>query len=433
MQLQIINDGKLFKISSVYSMKTIFSYLDHNYLLKLVRYNKELQNQLEISLENYKIQTNYCILKRKVKKLERKYHEFSPSYILFTFHPYIAGTFLLLFLVYTILLFVVINLYGEFETKANYDNNLFNIIKNINFSLFIFIIFFICSNLSLHYYIFENYDIVTKEKKKIKIGILIAIDLVHIIYEGLVIWKLALSYEIKKNKITWFMVLDYLFIILNFIYMIYIILSIIFYYFDAGKSLTTFIEYFLTKFKGIDIQNYELPNNFDIMERKEKINLILEKAQYFKLFISQKELDLILLINQFREKNNIPKLKLPLSENIPSFIINPSSEIFLSFKNIFKLKSNEYLFRYNIGEFENKLNNNDNDIINILLKENLNSILVIRQDNIQYIYIFETSERLNDDFKVFEREIKKHKSEQDLFLHSVSYSNEDKFYNINDS
>ena len=134
MQLQIINDGNLFKISSVYCMKTIFSYLDYNHLLKVVRYNKELQNKLDLNLENYKSESNYCYLKRKTRRRNRMPKSSLPhSYLLFSYQPYIAVILLLPFLLYTFLLFVAINLYGEFEIKKNYDNRLFNIIKNINF------------------------------------------------------------------------------------------------------------------------------------------------------------------------------------------------------------------------------------------------------------------------------------------------------------
>ena len=45
---------------------------------------------------------------------------------------------------------------------------------------------------------------------------MIIIDLVYILYEGLVIWKLVLSYKIKADGIPWFMAMDYVFLILDF-------------------------------------------------------------------------------------------------------------------------------------------------------------------------------------------------------------------------
>jgi hypothetical protein len=69
------------------------------------------------------------------------------------------------------------------------------------------------------------------------------------------------------------------------------------------------------------------------------------------------------------------------NKRIPPFIINPPSEI--TYNKIFQFNNDSYLLRYQIGEFENKLKNNDKELTNILLKENLNRIIVIRQSNIQ--------------------------------------------------
>ena len=56
----------LSKISSKYSLKTIFTYADYNLILKLVKNNKKLQNKLGINIQNYKIKTNYQYIKRKI-------------------------------------------------------------------------------------------------------------------------------------------------------------------------------------------------------------------------------------------------------------------------------------------------------------------------------------------------------------------------------
>ena len=60
------NKEILFNISSDYTLKTIFSYIKYNTLLKLIKNNKSLQRKLGINLENYQIISNYQYIKRKI-------------------------------------------------------------------------------------------------------------------------------------------------------------------------------------------------------------------------------------------------------------------------------------------------------------------------------------------------------------------------------
>ena len=53
------NESIILNIHSNYNLKFVFSYLDYQYLLKLIKYNKKLQNELEIKLDNYKNNSNY--------------------------------------------------------------------------------------------------------------------------------------------------------------------------------------------------------------------------------------------------------------------------------------------------------------------------------------------------------------------------------------
>jgi len=89
------------------------------------------------------------------------------------------------------------------------------------------------------------------------------------------------------------------------------------------------------------------------LNRKEKLNFIYRNIKNIELFISEEEIDLIFLINNFRKKNNVQILSMSKRKRLPSFIVNPPSEIILlSYKHIFQFKNNSYLLRYQIGEFK---------------------------------------------------------------------------------
>ena len=44
----------LLKIKSEYSLKTVFTYIDYNYILKLIKTSKKHQRKLGITIQNYK-------------------------------------------------------------------------------------------------------------------------------------------------------------------------------------------------------------------------------------------------------------------------------------------------------------------------------------------------------------------------------------------
>ena len=59
------NENEILKISSKYILKHIFSYLKYNYFLKLIKYNKNLQKQLDINLEDSIYNYKFCIKANK--------------------------------------------------------------------------------------------------------------------------------------------------------------------------------------------------------------------------------------------------------------------------------------------------------------------------------------------------------------------------------
>ena len=82
---------------------------------------------------------------------------------------------------------------------------------------------------------------------------------VDFLFEGLVIWKLILSYEIKKDGITWIMVLDYSLICFKLIYIIIFLSSTKLFFKESGYRIRIVSKTVLVSFNGIRIEDYNLP------------------------------------------------------------------------------------------------------------------------------------------------------------------------------
>ena len=131
-----------------------------------------------------------------------------------------------------------------------------------------------------------------------------------------------------------------------------------------------------------------LPDNFNDFSKNDRKKYIKENYENFEYKYSKEQIELIRSLNKFREDKNIEIFK--IGKKLPKFILKESSEIMLyKDKNFFKISDRKYLFKYPVNEFEKKFNNRDNNIINVLLKENLNHIQIITKDNIEYVIISE--------------------------------------------
>jgi len=77
---------------------------------------------------------------------------------------------------------------------------------------------------------------------------------------------------------------------------------------------------FLIKYKGFKINDYPLPSDFESKSLEEKI-IILEYNQcYYKYPLNDKNIELIYLINEFRENNNMNKLMCNKNVNLDEFL-----------------------------------------------------------------------------------------------------------------
>jgi hypothetical protein len=148
------------------------------------------------------------------------------------------------------------------------------------------------------------------------------------------------------------------------------------YYFEKNINEEDEKYIFLTKHKGIKINDYPLPSNFIFLKSCDKIK-ILENSEYFlKYTLNDKNIELINLINELRHENNLSKLIYNKVQNlIDYFKVNQSS----CEKNLFiNLK----------GEFKDKILSKDDDIIKKVLQKNLKYIMILEKDENEYILIY---------------------------------------------
>ena len=109
MYYQLLPDEEILsKLSSNYCLKTVFSYVNYQLLLNLIKHNKHLQNKLGINSNNYKNEYNFQYIKRKITRIysEERDVDGKDEY---------SDTFFLLFLLLFYLLYHISNSFGFFK------------------------------------------------------------------------------------------------------------------------------------------------------------------------------------------------------------------------------------------------------------------------------------------------------------------------------
>ena len=420
----------LLNIKSKYILESIFSFVNYNRTLKLIKHNKQLQTNLELNIENYKKQTSYqYVTTKKIYKLEVEDNEYDfpiwKQIIFFSTHTAFSIIFFIYVLVFASLL-ASKGAFNKYNTKENYNNNYLNIIDKINFSLFGFLAYILISYFLTVCYISgceQDYG----GKQIIKKLILIVIALIYLFYEILLIIKLYLSYEIKKNNLTWFMECDYALIILIFLYLIFISAWIYLYFKYSGELVSGTRGIFLTKFRGINIYEYKLPNDFNDLNDYDKRKYILNNINEYDIIISKEQENLISLINNYRKENNVVELSYDDEIKFKDLIFENYSEPILNKnKNIFTYSNGNYLLKFPLDEFKILFNNKEKSIINILLNDYLNKIIIIDKNNISYIFIFYSN---NKNIEFTNKTTKSDKIIKFRKFYDSLYSHEDfKFY-----
>ena len=396
----LINEDKLSLISNKYILKSIFYHINYNRLLKLFKNNKAIQNKLGITLNDYKLQSNYP-----------QYHfseYFSDNYYLMD--PEYSGEarlgqfcLLLIFtviyfiyvLIYTLLLLIK-NTFNDITAQGDYNNKA-HIIKIINGFNFILLAANIVGVILLFFYDSNNVSFTRGIKMKIKIILIILYNLLFLIYEGIAIWKLVLSYQIKKDGSLWFIIMDYVFIFLNLLYIVllfYLSYHFFKHYFKLKNNNDNYIDCFIDLLNDIKINNYKISQDFINMNEKERKRFLLNNYKNMQYVNDTKQKNLLILINSFREKNNLDKFSLDKIKRIPPCFMKKYTEVEINKEeNVFKLNNKLYLFKFLDGELEKKLNNNDinSDMYDVLRNEELNHIKIVNKNKFEYIFFCKLS------------------------------------------
>ena len=158
--------------------------------------------------------------------------------------------------------------------------------------------------------------------------------------------------------------MDYVFIVFNLIYIIYLILLTLINLGKAKSGIITRYKYYLKSLDNIAINEFELPDHFEKMNKKERKNYVLQKINSYENNITDKQKEVIDYINTLRRENNIDDLEKDDNKTIPQFIFKKPAEVLLiPEKNIFKLSNKRYLLKYPLNEFENLVMNNNEQIL----------------------------------------------------------------------
>ena len=269
----------------------------------------------------------------------------------------------------------------EFKFEENYKCELrTEINKEEEFSVFLFL----CKLFALKGYI--------------KFIISIFISIVDLTHHIAYIIKYSYIGKIIKEEIQndlespWFYEFDVIMLGVICPKIILIIISLTIICFDIyKKGLQGFDDsqvFFLNNFKGIKIIEFELPSETYNLNNKNAQIFKKENVEKYKYSLNENQINLIRNINDIRRRNNnITLLNYVREENLPEFIINEKTElIFNGHKNIFKLSSSFYIFKYPKNEFQNLLNNSQ--ILNIITIDELNEINIIEQNNIEFISVY---------------------------------------------
>ena len=405
----------LSKINSKYILKAILSlaYGDMKSVLKLTKYNKCLLNKLDINFQDY---FKYEIeIKTDINKDDIKACTFCLIFVFFWF---------IIYLIY-IILFYKRGTFNEKNLKEGYNKKKKDFVDFMDNYILLAYFLFNCATILIIISFINCKCLVIKGY--IKLLIFIFIHLIDITHHISYIIKFAYAKAIIKkelintigkygkckteeeineynkiSKLIWFYRFDIFIITIICMALVVKILMMIaaviyifrdrFFFFEFGEIKKNILK----KFKGLNIIEKELPEEFNNLNEKGKNKFLFKKENMkeFKYEQNESQINVIQKINDIRNENHIPLLKYYKIIYLPEFIINEKTQlIFNDNENPFKLSENFYVFKYPINEFQNYLNNKQ--ILNIITNKKLKEIKIFEQNNIEFIFIYGDVNRRN--------------------------------------
>ena len=368
-----MENASLTNISSHYILRQIFSQLEFNHFFSLIKYNKQLQNRLEINFKN-KIHENKYFERRQKNELTDSKREgfeclcgsitFAIHYVYFIFH-------------------YLINI--PLNIKLNADSNksidkYWTIINNLFFKIFS-LFFHIFSALVL-YHVILYFRQEFLYRKIIFIILTIFVIYIHCWYEIGLIQKIKLTFSFGLNG-KWMIFFDGIYALINLTFII-TAFRFLYLYFGSKTFPVYIISFIIVSYKDIKINEYKFKEDFKYCDNKRK--LIDSKANDFRVEYTEDDLELIKDINYCRLENNLTELI--YNKKIPDFIIKGSTELFLASNDIIKMSNTKYVLIFNNDIDFESLTENKN-IMNILMKPFFNAINIIQQGNTKFITVYE--------------------------------------------
>lgn len=371
------NDNSLFSnISSSYILRFIFSHIRQNKFISLIKYNKNIQEKLNLNLkEEINYHSDY-ILKNEINYIPND-----------NFDGIEGCIFIFAFAIIYIYFFIhyLLNVGYEFKLNNNFEKTFgkgeFITINNYFFKKLYLIFYFFAFIMQLHillYYYRGDYI----QRKIVYSVLMLLVILIHFYYEKLLMFKIKIIFSCALYG-KWHIFFDVIYFLLNIINIFFSFYFLSLYY--KSEAFQPRIESCkLLTYKDVKILEYELPLNFDSYENKSEY--YSSNVKNFEVYYEYNDYQLVDSINNYRETKNLNKLN--NNKSIPSFIIEGNTELLLSTSDIIKLSDTKYILKLNVDDDFSKIQNNKN-FMDILLKPFFNEINIIRRRNIKYITVFE--------------------------------------------
>ena len=361
---------KIINVNSSYVVDIIFSHITYGKALKLAKYNKRLQRQLNISFNDYFIECTF----------EKDYKAIGDDYV-WKIYKEKDNCFMSYSIIILQIFFISLILINIKFWKTNFYY-IFLIIDIIYKSVFVFYLFmkkFFKTVLSESFKSLNIFNIIAN-------SILLIILICKLVSE-----KKRNNY--KKNLL-----------ILNSITICACIILIIFFSIYTFYCIDIYINRFdrlepkhkkeiyiaiINKFQGFNINKYKYTSLKEFGKINESDVTILIK--YLSFTIKNDKKQNIQLINKLRNKKHLKVLKYEQNQKLSDFFIYYKQfGCLLSDINEF---NNNYLFILPKNDFKKRIIQNEKKTMQILYKNCFDHIMIFEKDSKEYILIYKPNSK----------------------------------------